>query len=418
MSRLLFVAFLLSTNLTFSNNNPFDKAYHHIAQKQYDSAIYEANRILTNSESKWQSAQCKNIIAYVLKTQNKLDLSLSTYYDAALDILVADTSDLHLENQVFNMIGVIHKKYGNHQKAIEYYDRALEAANNVSSTNETIIMYNKAIALAKLKNPACIDVFNESMNLARKYDQSRWVANTINQLGLVFLDMGRDFNSRNQKDSATYCFDRAKSYFRQMARLPYSIKKPRYTGFAYNNLGETAIEEQDSDSAIYWLNMSLATKKNHSELFISHKNLGELYLNLQDFDKSIEHLVLADSCPGIELNRENLEYLKYLAIAYDSLNNSRMSSLYENRYQAKLEELITQLSKADVLPDLSYQEVVIEKEKAIQNAPYQLIKRSNLKYTIASIAIVLMLVLGAVYYFKRRSDREFLDEVREINSSK
>jgi tetratricopeptide (TPR) repeat protein len=119
-------------------------------------------------------------------------------FEEALPFLRADDNRKG-EASVLNNTGVTYALGGDHAKAMEYYNRSLDAATAVADeATQANVLYNLGVATYKLDRqpPEILDYFNRALDLYRKLGNRTGEADTLFNIGQVYQWNGEAARAR------------------------------------------------------------------------------------------------------------------------------------------------------------------------------------------------------------------------------
>jgi tetratricopeptide (TPR) repeat protein len=158
--------------------------------------------------------------------------------------------------QVYNNMGEVNKRLGEHEMALEYLLRSLEM--NRKDSTRAMALYNVGelyITLGKYQK--AIDYINESLSLAQKLNSARIIA--FNHWSIARIRV-----EQNQYDEAFKYFDMAEKTWRQLGETRSLIQTFQDLAYSYRKKGQL-------DEAYQYLNdaSSLSGKLNVPDLQIT-----------------------------------------------------------------------------------------------------------------------------------------------------
>ncbi|GAA0352476.1 hypothetical protein GCM10009092_16090 [Bowmanella denitrificans] len=166
--------------------------------------------------------------------------------------------------------------------------QTLAQCKHMSQTvdSDTILFSYYSISASAFSNLAmyqrALENFLESYRIARLMDTEQYVRQTENNIGHIYLKMGR--------------YIQAQEYFQRFYDDAKARELPSQMATGLNNLGEAWYGQQLYQEALRAHQQSLAIREQHQFTYHSswsHHNLGRTYLALGDIQKAQRHLTLA-----------------------------------------------------------------------------------------------------------------------------
>jgi tetratricopeptide (TPR) repeat protein len=305
-----------------------------------------------------------------------------------------------LENKQFKELAsnyfelaIIYDSQTNPAKTLEYYYKVIEICRdkryvkNIKSNRLAAAYANSgAVYRDARENGLAIEYYFKALeslpdngNLSNKAIMNR-------ELGLLHRRIG-DYEA-----SATYLFN--------SMHIGNSLENNWRVQEAHQNLGHLHLDQNNLDSASFYLDKSLNLSKSLDwNLSASFSLLGDYFYAIEDYSQAIHHYL-----KSIGENRNYTSSYKGIAKCYKSKGNYLKSTEYLELYQFK-KDSISELMRIPALSlndtkqeqDLSFKEtkrIEEEEKKAVQ-------ERNYLQYSAAMLAIIiLLLLLNLVVSFK------------------
>lgn len=181
----------------------------------YEGGIVECDQILRQTEQEFVGNHLNPVY---LKIKNGL-LQTKWWkgeYQEALDIIqeieipVEFCGNGYLQSIFNNEAGIVHRRLGKFDKAIDYYKKAIACANQVnnailaaSSKNNLAMVYNNIGNYAMAHQTE-----DEAIALAKSFNGTRWLANFLDTKSLIYFD-------ENKYEQALQSISDAIDIFRQ-----------------------------------------------------------------------------------------------------------------------------------------------------------------------------------------------------------
>ncbi|MBN2893224.1 MAG: tetratricopeptide repeat protein [Bacteroidales bacterium] len=243
----------------------------------------------------------KGIIFYY---QGQVDTGL-TYFYKSLDIY--ESNDYVSEAaKMYNNIGIIQKSKGNIQEAITSYLKAIELLKQTNdkatmvtvSINASNVFYNIGNYQRALEfNHNALSIINEMEN--------KTIADSI-QIGHIYKSIANiQTDQKNWKE--------ADSNYLLALKIYEKVNSLSDIGDIYLNLGVVQVEQDSFINAKNFYLKALPYYQNKNKIATAMLNIGEVYINIPNFDSSKFYLYEA-----LKLNTE-IGDNRGIALAYSTL---------------------------------------------------------------------------------------------------
>ncbi|MEA1936503.1 MAG: tetratricopeptide repeat protein [Patescibacteria group bacterium] len=220
-----------------------------------------------------------NDYALILRILGEYDKAIK-YYEKALEVYLKTTGENHPNTaNTYNNLGIVYDSKSDYDKAIEYYKKALE-------------IYLKTIG-----------------------ENHPDIANTYNNLGIVYRSKGE--------------YDKAIEYYKKALEIKLKTISENHPDVAgtYNNLGVAYESKGEYDKAIEYYEKALEIElktlgEDHPNTAMTYNNLGNVYGSNANYDKAIKYYEkalgiydksdLPENHPNIQQTKNGLEMAKRL----------------------------------------------------------------------------------------------------------
>ena len=217
----------------------------------------------------------------------------------------------------FGSIGIVHRKKGDYDKALDYYGRSLtireelgdkrgmgDSLNNIGIVHDIKGDYDKAL-----------DYYGRSLAIQEEIGDKRVIGIFLNNIGIVHRNKGG--------------YDTALDYFGRSLRIREEIGDKSGMGYGLHNIGIAHAKKGDYEKAEEYLEKSLTIQKEigtkeleletTTYLYLSYKHLGK------DYDVNEIHSLIKDA-ENIEFEvnfrlHQLLEDKSYLETAYKQVQD-------------------------------------------------------------------------------------------------
>ena len=340
------------------------------------------------------------LLGYIHDRQNFL-ANAAIYY---LEAVSLEETDAYTRLSCLKNLGRIFKVYKRTEEAETYYREALELARDYSKEEAAGILYN----LGNLyKSTMSFDkaqvAYLEAYEIYEETQDYGWLANTTNQIGLVFKEL-KEYHT-------------AREYYFRMINAEAQLKEsyPKFAGRAWHNIAVTHLEEGNLNEAIGGYLTAIRYKEvTGKDQFITLLDLGDAYSRAGDRPKALE--AWSGALALIPMGEPDPEYfVLYKHLAKHHIDDFALYKSYIDMYTAHWEKYHAFTEQlADI--DESYRfHIALEQYWQNQN---QHKLRMQYVLVIAALAIMLAVAVFAVYSYRLRlSARRRLEAARRVLSS-
>ncbi|MEM8567498.1 MAG: tetratricopeptide repeat protein [Bacteroidota bacterium] len=372
----------------------------------YDSAIYfstEALRLASEIDLLQIQADALNTMSTTYMATSRYDEAISAL-QSAIGIFEKIDNRLGLAASYGNL-GVIYKDKGQYAKALSYYQRAthvydsLEIWGGVANTYHNIA----TVYQEELDFDTALDYYKKTSKYDSITGNVGGRAHTQLNIGNVLVTLGKPLE--------------AKRYYFQSVELGNQSGSKCMTSLPLTQLGELYLENNQLDSAEYFIRQSLSIAlpcKNSNNISSTYHDYGRFFLKKKDFNQAKYQFLkgyevaTADSLkPKMEVLAEGLyqtleqlgDYknaLKYLAIS-TQLNNelfNQQNSLKIARLEANFEFT----KEKELLAEEAYRQRLIYEQ--------ELQRQRWLIYSAVGAAVLLVIISVLIYRSNVRKKRD------------
>ncbi|MEI7473864.1 MAG: tetratricopeptide repeat protein [bacterium] len=306
-----------------------------------DLAFYQYKKALNLSKSlgdKKQVAQISIQIADILAEMHKYE-DAAVYYNESIDFYQQE-NDYITANKVNNMLGNAYSESYKHDEALKAFKRVINDKNN-NLNNE--ILSEAYTGLAEIydyrKNAElAITYYLKSLQFAEKNETAQskeQYALTAFKLALVYDDMNNiskaleyykkcaEFQNIEQNIflaealaniAAIYeennNFDNALNFYQKSLNVDRINKNFDGEYKTINKLANIYIYQGNNDKALDYLNMGLESAKSSKDIYLvagSLFDLGDFFLNVRDYEKSLKNFILSRKTIGATISTDSSE---------------------------------------------------------------------------------------------------------------
>ncbi len=262
-------------NMAASNLRITEKL--NLAEKLNKKAIAYARRAKPAASIEEIKAQLN--LALIASSRTKYDSALSYLQDAE-NLALKTQAKPSTRSEIAGAFGFLYDEIGEYDRALEYYNEAINDLGNVSSAPKAKLakLYNNmGVAYTNKGN------FKRALNYYKKevrLNRERYGKNHPNVAG-GFINLGSTAYRNGDIGLAI-------SYFKNALRsLQKSLGDHPMTAMAANNIGLCYVELQDNEKAVRYLKQAIDIKTatrgpNHPDVAVSYKNLGGVYSEMDN----------------------------------------------------------------------------------------------------------------------------------------
>ncbi|MEE1323759.1 MAG: tetratricopeptide repeat protein, partial [Bacteroidales bacterium] len=241
----------------------------------------------TNGQNE-TTANAYNNIGLVYATLGDHDKALE-YLNKALKIYKEVFGEKHTNTaKSYDNIGVVYNELGYYNKALEFYNKALEIRKPLLEENnsDTAMSYNHiGVVLYNLGYyDKAMEYHNKSLEIRKAVlgEDHPDTANSYNNIGIVYKNLGDHYK-------ALEYLNKALEIYKEVFGENHTATAGSYLriGVIYRNL-------EDHDKALEFYNKALKIQKEvlgekNRATAMSYNNIGFVHYNLGDYDKAMEY---------------------------------------------------------------------------------------------------------------------------------
>jgi CHAT domain-containing protein/tetratricopeptide (TPR) repeat protein len=190
-----------------------------------------------------------------------------TFFQRSLD-LFQRLEDARGVSASLTNLGLAHRAIGQDKKALEYYNRALDLADEADPQLSTLLGNTASLAISLGQFDLAIEYFNHCLELDRARGDRKGVAMTLDGLGQAYGRMRQ--------------FDRSLQYFTQSLEVIQPTGDLRAMARTMNNIGATGKAKGDLNLATRYLSQAVDLKRKfatRADLAGSLTNLALIYFD-------------------------------------------------------------------------------------------------------------------------------------------
>jgi signal transduction histidine kinase len=355
-------------------------------------------------------------LALIHDIQGNIDSSLF-YYDKQAKYF-QDIEDLESLAAVFQNKGVAYYYQGNLEKAVKEFIAAKEVFEKLNDSitvfelNSNIgVMFNELSQFDK-----ALVYFNAAQAFAEKYGDDR-------QKGRVYGFIGSFYETQDSVQKALTFHLKSLEYHQK-------IDSKRDIAINYHNIGTLYENSNDLNKALNYYTKAIELKKElgfNLSLAYSQRGLGSTFLKLGALDKAYELLTTAmEVFEDQNAEKDKKEVYALFADLYAKKGEFEKALDYHKKY-VELKDKLESLDMKERINDLEVRYEVAKKDKELlelqqEKAEDELkIARAKIdqdrtnKILLVLIFISVLIIVGAVYYFRRNKRRAIEKKELAVN---
>jgi signal transduction histidine kinase len=286
----------------------------------YKNALECFNKCLTKVEQN-QDLKLKSLvhsnIGLLYQEEGNYPLSLEHYH---LCMLTFNEMELEIPPHLYNNIGIVYQNIEDYETALQYYFKSLKLTEKKKNDIErSFVLGNIAIVYGELKQyENSLNYFNESLSIVQSLGHKQAESNALINKGDLYrkstqyekalveyniaiqlCDEIEDYNGKAMsltKIGETYSskeeLDIARKYFFESLKLSEKFDFEEQKTQNLVNLAKICIKEHFFENSLDYLSSALTMSKNRNankEMYEIHKLMFEVYEELGDFYKALEH---------------------------------------------------------------------------------------------------------------------------------
>ncbi|CAF4303702.1 unnamed protein product, partial [Adineta steineri] len=227
-----------------------------------------------------------NQLGYVKDEQGNYEKAI-WYYEQALEIdqktLSSNQSSLATP---YNNIGFVYDNMGEYSKALSYHEKALEIQQNTLPSNHSSLArsYNNIGAVYDSMGEylKALLFYEKAFEIRQKSLPSNHpsLAASYNNIGLVYNKMGEYSKALSYYEKALEICQKSLPPNHSSLAIPYNN-----IGFVYDNMGEYSKALSFYEKALEICQKSLPS--NHPSLAASYNNIGSVFHNMGEYSEAL-----------------------------------------------------------------------------------------------------------------------------------
>ncbi|WP_405382247.1 ATP-binding protein [Maribacter sp. LLG6340-A2] len=363
------------------------KAYKY---KNVDSMFLLSNQGLKLSKKgnykKGEGFAYLNLGDYYAQIDN--DIKYKEYYEKAID-LADEYSYTNLKINVLNNYATNLSIKGEVDKALEYYLEGIELGKKIQDNKMLPILYdNIAVMYTGLKDFETALVFND-------------YSLRISENGKNKFTMAKTLSNKSYAYAFLHQFEEAENALKKAIPIFIEEDQMDWLSFCYEVKGIIALEKKKYKDALEWFMESNLLCKDLDYFrgtIITNNGLAEAYIGLGQID-SAEHYALK-TYKAASMTRYP-EVLMMSAKMLSHINrekgNFKMSLNYQDQYVALSDKIGTENFKKGLAMLRSYQNFEAQKKQIVDEKNRELASQQTLTYLALAGLLILIVMLALIY---------------------
>ncbi|HYJ64735.1 MAG TPA: tetratricopeptide repeat protein [Parafilimonas sp.] len=297
--------------------------------------------------------------AYGYKWLSIINNNKGDYYNALVNsnkslAIFESLGDKVGTSNLLNNIGAFYADKGEDSKAIEYYLRSLDLAQQTGNKLRIETALSN-IGVTYFKDSSTKDKALEYYLKALPYALQ---IKDDESTGIIFTNIGEVYAVKNDFDQARYYYKKALSVLGESSSAAYT----------YNDLGKLAIKQKAYDLADFYLNKADSTaQKNNSPIDILQSLIGKAQLQVA-LDKTKDAITLFNKAVEVgkplESSPELKEVYEGLSSEYQKINDYKNAFLFQR--------LLNEVYKSENAKKLSFNSASLQYTMELQKQSGQI----------------------------------------------
>ncbi|MDN5203481.1 tetratricopeptide repeat protein [Fulvivirgaceae bacterium BMA10] len=390
----------MSTSLEYLSDYKKAEVLGNLASLTYstdpDTSIYYATELLKLSEELDYPeglAKAYDFLGYLFKQKGLLNESATNYFYALK--YYNELVNQERIADVLNNLGNIFTKGFEYNNAIMYYKKSIEVAENLHDDERlSRAHFNLGRCLIRSgQYDLSLQSFLFALELNKKNKDYSRINKTYNELGNLYYEW------KNPEEALD-------NYLSSLNYIDSVRNNGRMRGMLYNNIGDIYLELENFEKAEFFLKEALSIKKtlDDKDLLIStYRNLSELYYQLENRELSVDYL---NKSIGIAnryiVNEELMITLNSAPDIFSAFPDQFKKSEVFDFYQIQNDQLNLVADLQKELQELNGRFMLQLSYEKYQMAEANSMLQNKLSKTIQiAIPILVFILIVSLYYFKR-----------------
>jgi serine phosphatase RsbU (regulator of sigma subunit) len=253
------------------------------------------------------------------------DLKLSLqYFNESRDMARTRKDEVGLA-EALNMTGVIHRKLGNYNKAIDFFFESLKISEKLKDSIQIAYAFNNMgeVYTYQLDYNNSELYIKKALAIFQGLDDKKGIA-------YCYLRFGENLELQKQ-------YRQALRYFLSCAEIRETLNDKRGLAVIYGNIGNLYFQMSDLDKALLYAQKSvkLYLENDKSGMAQSQNNLAKIYFQLGDIVLAEQHAQKGLDL-GLEFNSKKIALESSLLLAEILAKQGKIQQAYDLQSQALL----------------------------------------------------------------------------------
>ncbi|MDH7603667.1 MAG: tetratricopeptide repeat-containing sensor histidine kinase [Melioribacter sp.] len=300
-----------------------------------------------------------------------------------------------LHSEALNLLGVVYRNLGEHEKALYLYNDALNLAIESKDSIQIAFSYNNIGGIYRLQgnNPLALEYVLKALNIFEKFNHKKGIAFCSINIGLIYKNQGEN--------------DSALEYLMNTLEIRKEINDEPGIALTLNLIAEVYTAKKDLKNAMnYYLLAESKYKKLKDKRGIASAwtGIGNIFKLKNDYNKALYyHSQALNLSEKLDYNEGKLNNLNKLAIIYAELNRLEEAKEFLNRAK----ETIKNLKAAYIILE-SYKQWIRFSEiiKDYENAFYYSQKYNAMQDSLFNQRNISIVATMESIYKAEKSERE------------
>lgn len=322
--------------------------------------------------------------------QNHIESIQTSQFDVALTLakkgydLARKQGDRIHEGDFLRLMGFAHAKKGNIDSATVYYYDALAILEPINQSDKLGLLYNDIARLyRKINNPQrALEFYDKALDLYETENDLEGIARINNESGVVFRDYLNDYKTAKQR-------------FEKSLMIQRERKDSVGIGYALEFLGYNELLKKDYAKAETYLLDALKIREKLTDNFavmLNYTALGELYKANKQYEESNRFFEKSNALAK-KIDYLNIQMYNYGKIMenYEDLGDYEKAYLNLKSFNT-LNDSLYNVQRLKAVEDITTKYETTEREKEIAEQKLSLKNKSLWIFGLAALAIIMGLI--------------------------
>lgn len=353
-----------------------------------------------------------------------------------------------LKAKAINLLGVVYRNLGKHDKALNLYNEALNLAVEANDSIQIAFSFNNIGGIYRLQgnNPLALEYVLKALRIFEKFNFTEGIAFCTINIGLIYknqedydnslLYLERTLNLRKQLNDEPAValtlnligevyyskkdIERAMNYYLEAEKRYKKLKDIRGLASVWGGIGNVYESKNDIKNAIRYHELALEYSKRSSFLdgqIVNFNKLAILYAKENEFSKAEDCLKAAQElAKKMDIVYLLLECYKHWIQYSEIINDYKNAFIFSQKYVALKDSLMNQRNIAAVKSMESfYKAEKAAKENALLMKDIEITEKQRDYFIVITLLILLISVITYSRYITKKVANE---KLRELNSMK